>query len=62
MKNGVSIKYVDITKDMYERVVSNIISCDGVSSDFSITTGLYKGIALGLFLFAVLMDELIRTI
>ena len=56
MKKGVSIKYIDIIKDMYDGVVANIRTCGGLSSDFSITIGLHQGFALSPFLFAIVMD------
>jgi len=42
MKKGVPIKYIDIIKDMYNRVVVNIRTCGGITSDFSITIGLHQ--------------------
>ena len=33
----VSIKYIDIIKDMYDGVVANVRTCGGITSDFSIT-------------------------
>jgi len=41
MKKGVPIKYIDIIKDMYDRVVTNVRTCGGITSDFSITIGLH---------------------
>ena len=37
MKKGVPIKYIDIIKYMYDRVVANVRTCGGLTSDFSIT-------------------------
>ena len=34
MKKGVHIKYIDIIKDMYDGVVTNIRTCGGIISDF----------------------------
>ena len=41
MKKGVSIKYIDIIKDLYDEVVANVRTCGGITSDFSITIGLH---------------------
>ena len=62
MKKRVPIKYIEIIKDMYDWVVANVRICEGITSDFSITIGLHQGSALSLFLFAIVMDELTRTI
>jgi len=48
---------------IYDVVVVNVISCGGgITSDFSITLGLYRGSVLSPFLFVIVMDELTRTI
>ena len=47
---------------MYDGVVANVRTCGHITSDFSITIGLHQGSALSPFLFAVVMDELIRAI
>ena len=46
MKMGVPIKYIDIIRDMYDRVAANVRTCGGIPSDFSITIGLHQGSAL----------------
>jgi len=62
MKKGVSIKYIDIIKNMYDEVVANVKTCGGITSNFSITIGLHQGSTLSTFLFFIVMDELTRTI
>ena len=62
MKKGLSIKYIDIIKDMYDEIVANVRTCECITSDFSITIGLHQGSALSPFLFVILMDELTRAI
>ena len=47
---------------MYDGVVTNVRTCGGVTSAFSITIGLHQGSALSPFLFAIVMDELTRVI
>ena len=56
MKKGVSIKYIDIIKDMYDGVVTNVRTCGGITSTFSITIGF----ALSPFLFVIVMDGLLE--
>ena len=62
MKKKVSIKYIDIIKDMYDRVVANVRTCGDITSDFSITIGLLQGSALSPFLFSIVMVEITKTI
>jgi len=62
MKKRVPIKYIDIIRDMYDGVVTNIRTCRGITSDFFITIGLHQKSTLSPFLFAILMDELTRAI
>ena len=62
MKKGVPIKYIDIIKDMYDEVVSNVRTYGGITSNFSITNGLHLGSALSPLLFTIVMDELTRAI
>ena len=59
---GVPIKYIDIIKDMYDGAMANVKTCGSLTSDFFITIGLHQGSALSLFLFIIVMDELIRAI
>lgn len=47
----VSVKYVDVIKDMYTK------TCYGTSSAFSITIGLYQGSSLSPYIFVLVMDE-----
>jgi len=62
MKKRVPIKYINIIKDMYDRVVANVRTCRDITSDFCITIGLHQGSALSPFLFVIVMDELTRAI
>ena len=41
MKKRVSIKYIDIIKDMYDEAVANVRTCGNLTSDFSIIIGLH---------------------
>jgi len=62
MKKRISIKYIDIIRDMYDGVVTNVRTCGGIISDFSITIRLHQKSVLSPFLFAIVMDELTRAI
>lgn len=50
MKKGVPIKYIDIIKDIYDRVVENIRIYGGLTNNFSIIIGLYQESVLSKFL------------
>jgi len=62
VKKRAPIIYNDIITDTYDRVVANVRTCGGITSDFSITIGLHQGSTLSPFLFAIVMDELTRAI
>ena len=62
MKKGVLNKYIDIIKDMYDGVMTNVRPCRGITSDFSIIIELHQGCALSPFLFVIVMGELTRAI
>jgi hypothetical protein len=61
-KHKVSSKYITLTKDMYDNVVISVRTSDGDTNDFSINIGLHQGSALSPYLFALVMDEVIRDI
>jgi len=52
--------YVDIIKDMYEGAATSVYSIGGMSSEFLVSVGLHQGLALSPYLFALVMDELMR--
>ena len=52
----------NIIKDMYDGVVTNVRTCGGTTSEFSITIELHQGSTLSLFLFVIVMNELARAI
>ena len=60
IKKRVPIKYIDIIKDIYDRVVANVRTCKGITNDFFIKIGLHQGSALSTFLFDIVMNELTR--
>ena len=47
---------------MYDRVVANVRTCGGITSNFSIAIGLHQGSALSPCLFVIVMDELTKAI
>ncbi|KAL6532562.1 hypothetical protein OROHE_013984 [Orobanche hederae] len=61
-KKGVSRKYIDIIKDMYEGASTSVRTNVGRTKEFPITIGVHQGSALSPFLFAIVMDELTRGI
>ena len=61
-KNKVSSKYVILIKDMYNNVVTSVLTNDGNTDYFSIKIGLHQVSALSPYLFALAMDEVTRNI
>ena len=61
MKKKIPIKYIDIIKDMYDGVVTNVRTCEGITSNFSITIRLHQRSALSPFLFVIVIDERTRA-
>ena len=61
-KKAVLLKYVSIIRDMYEGVVTNVRTCGGLTDEFSITIAVHQGSTLSLFLFAIVMDEITKSI
>ena len=54
--------YIQVMKDMYERVKTSVRTPAGEMEYFSIDIGLHQGLALSPFLFTIVMDELTREI
>jgi hypothetical protein len=59
-KHKVSSKYITLIKDIYDNVVISIRTSDRGTNDFLINIGLHQGSALNPYLFALVMDEVIR--
>ena len=57
-KKGVTKKYIELVKDMYDRAITIVKTTIGETSEFSITVGLHQGSVLSPYLFALVMDEL----
>ena len=47
---------------MYVEVITNVKTCGGLTDEFSITIGVYQGSVLTFFLFAIVMDEITKSI
>jgi hypothetical protein len=61
-KHKVSSKYITLINDMYDNVVTSVQISDRYTNDFLINIGLHQGSALSSYLFALVMDEIIRDI
>jgi hypothetical protein len=61
-KHKVALKYITLIKDMYDNIVTSVRTSDIDTNDFSINIGLPKGSALGPYIFALVMNEVIRDI
>ncbi|KAK3545944.1 hypothetical protein QTP70_016948, partial [Hemibagrus guttatus] len=57
-KSGVAEKYVRVVQDMYERSRTVVRCAVGQTEEFKVEVGLYQGLALSPFLFAMVMDQL----
>jgi hypothetical protein len=61
-KHKVSSKYNTLIKDMYDNVMASVRTSDRDTNDFPINIGLHQGSALSPYIFALVMDEVIRDI
>jgi hypothetical protein len=61
-KHKVLTKYVTLINDMYRDAMTFVRTCDDDIIDFPIKIGLLQGSALSPYLFASVMDEVIRDI
>lgn len=61
-KKGVPLKYTKVNKDMYNKVVNSVRTSFGITSKFSVTIGLHQGLALSIYLFAQVINELTRPV
>ncbi|KAK9053899.1 hypothetical protein SSX86_024974 [Deinandra increscens subsp. villosa] len=61
-RRGVPGKYIDIIRDMYARMVTCVRAPVGDTDSFPVEVGLHQGSALSPFLFAVVMDEVTKSI
>jgi hypothetical protein len=61
-KYKVRTKYIILIKDMHNSVVTSVRISDGDTNDFPINIWLHQGSALSHYLFALVIDEVIRDI
>ena len=61
-KKGVTKRYIELVKDMYDGTITTIKTTIGETSQFSITVGLHQRSASTPYLFAIVMDELTKHI
>ena len=61
-KHKVPTKYITLIKYMYKNTMAFVRTCGGDTTDFPINIGLYQGLALSPYLFALVMNEVIRDI
>jgi hypothetical protein len=61
-KHKVLTKYITLIKDMYDNVVTSVRTSNRDTNDFPINIGLHQGSVLNPYLFALVMDEVIRDI
>ena len=58
-KKGVTKRYIELIKDMYDRAITIVKTTIGETSEFPITIDLHQRSALSPYLFALVMDELL---
>ena len=61
-KHKVPKKYVTLIKDMYNNAMTSVWINDGNTDYFPIKIGLHQGSVLSPYLFALVMDEVMRDI
>jgi hypothetical protein len=61
-KHKVSTKYINLIKDMYDNIVTNVRISDRDTNDFPINIGLHQELARSPYLFSLVMDEITRDI
>ncbi|KAK3518676.1 hypothetical protein QTP70_007169 [Hemibagrus guttatus] len=59
-KSGVAEKYVRVVQDMYERSRTVVRCAVGQTEEFKVEVGLHQGSALSPFLFAIVMDQVVK--
>ena len=61
-KKGVLLMFIKLIMDMRDGVVTSVRTSRGITSEFSIAIGLHQVSTLSPYLFALVMDELTKSI
>ena len=57
---GISLRYIEILRDMYDSVSTNIQTLVGITEPFAVKVRLHQGSALSQFIFTVIMEEILN--
>ena len=57
-----SSKYIELIKDIYDGSITSVRTSGGITSEFPITIDLHQELALSLHIFALVMNEITRSI
>ncbi len=58
----VSIRYIQVLKDMYEETIAIVRTVGGYTRDFPISIGLHQGSAVSSYPFTLVLDKLTKHI
>ena len=61
-KHKVPTNYITLIKDMYKNAMTFVRTYGDDTTDFPINIGLHQGLVLSPYLFALVMNEVIRDI
>ena len=59
---GISSRYIEAIRDMYDKTSINIQTLVGMTKPFPVKVGLYQGSTLILFIFTVIMEEISKSV
>ena len=58
----VPLKYIELIKDIYDGSITSVRTSGGITSEFPITIDLHQELALSLHIFALVMNEITKSI
>ena len=58
----VPLKYIELIKDIYDGSITSVRTSGGITSEFPITIDLHQESALSLHIFALVMNEITKSI